>query len=80
MPVEPLTLTQKGSLFLTRPSLANYISDPAELTWRASDLFNWIESGKLKTRVYKVYPLREAAAAHQDLEGRKTSGKLLLEP
>lgn len=78
--VEPLTLTQKGSLFLTRPSLANYISDPAELTWRASDLFNWIESGKLKTRVYKVYPLREAAAAHQDLEGRKTSGKLLLEP
>jgi NADPH2:quinone reductase len=79
-PVEPLTLTQKGSLFLTRPSLANYISDPAELKWRASDLFNWIESGKLKTRIYKVYPLQEAAAAHQDLEGRRTSGKLLLKP
>jgi NADPH2:quinone reductase len=79
-PVEPLTLSQKGSLYLTRPSLANYISDPAELEWRSSDLFNWIGSGKLKTRVYKVYPLREAAAAHRDLEGRKTSGKLLLKP
>lgn len=79
-PVEPLTLSQKGSLFLTRPNLAHYISDPAELEWRASDLFNWIDSGKLKTRVYKVYPLREAAAAHRDLEGRGTSGKLLLKP
>ena len=79
-PVEPLTLTQKGSLFLTRPSLANYISDPAELEWRASDLFSWIESGKLKTRIYKVYALRDAAAAHHDLEGRKSSGKLLLKP
>ncbi|MFL6415707.1 MAG: quinone oxidoreductase family protein [Bryobacteraceae bacterium] len=79
-PVEPLTLSQKGSLFLTRPNLANYISDAAELNWRSSDLFNWIDSGKLKTRVYKVYSLREAAAAHRDLEGRKTSGKLLLKP
>jgi NADPH:quinone reductase len=79
-PVEPLTLTQKGSLYLTRPSLANYISDAAELDWRASELFKWIELGKLKTRIYKVYPLQEAAAAHRDLEGRKTTGKLLLKP
>jgi len=79
-PVEPLTLTQKGSIYLTRPSLANHISDPAELEWRASELFKWIELGKVKTRVYKVYPLREAAAAHKDLEGRKTTGKLLLRP
>jgi NADPH:quinone reductase len=79
-PVEPLTLTQKGSLFLTRPSLANYISDPEELAWRSSDLFNWIDSGKLKTRIYKSYALRDVADAHRDLEGRKTSGKLLLKP
>lgn len=79
-PVEPLTLSQKGSLFLTRPNLAHYISDPAELQWRSSDLFNWIGSGKLKARVYKTYPLAEASAAHRDLEARKTSGKLLLKP
>jgi len=79
-PIEPLTLSQKGSLFLTRPNLAHYISDPAELKWRSSDLFNWVDAGKLKTRIYKVYPLREAAAAHRDLEARKTSGKLLLKP
>jgi NADPH:quinone reductase len=79
-PIEPLTLSQKGSLFLTRPNLAHYISDPAEMKWRSSDLFNWIDAGKLQSRIYKVYPLREAAAAHRDLEGRKTSGKLLLKP
>jgi NADPH:quinone reductase len=79
-PIDPLILSQKGSLFLTRPSLANYISDPAELRWRSSDLFNWIDAGKLQTRIYKVYPLRDGAAAHRDLEARKTSGKLLLKP
>jgi NADPH2:quinone reductase len=79
-PIDPLILSQKGSLFLTRPSLANYISDPAELRWRSSDLFNWIDAGKLQTRIYNVYPLREGAAAHRDLEARKTSGKLLLKP
>jgi NADPH2:quinone reductase len=78
--VDPLILSQKGSLFLTRPSLAHYISDPAELQWRSSDLFQWIGSGKLKPRIYKIYPLREAAAAHRDLEARTTSGKLLLKP
>src|SRR4051812_14453955 len=79
-PVEPLTLSQKGSLFLTRPNLAHYISDPAELQWRSSDIFDWIGSGKLKSRIYKIYPLSEASVAHRDLEARKTSGKLLLKP
>jgi len=79
-PVEPLTLSQKGSLFLTRPNLAHYISDPAELQWRSSDIFGRIASGKLKARIHKIYPLSEAAAAHRDLEARKTSGKLLLKP
>ncbi len=78
--IDPLILSQRGSLFLTRPSLANYISDPEELRWRASDLFQWIEEGRLKLHIYRVYPLAEAATAHRDLEGRKTTGKLLLKP
>lgn len=78
--IDPLLLSRKGSLFLTRPSLANYISDPQELRWRASDLFRWIAEGRLKLRIHQVYPLRDAAAAHRDLEGRKTTGKLLLKP
>lgn len=78
--IDPLVLSQKGSLFLTRPSLAHYISDPQELKWRSSDLFRWIEEGKLKVNIYKIYDLRDAASAHRDLEGRKTTGKLLLKP
>jgi NADPH:quinone reductase len=78
--IDPLVLSQKGSLFLTRPSLANYISDPAELKWRSSDLFKWIAEGRLKARVFRTYRLEDAAEAHRDLESRKTSGKLLLEP
>jgi len=76
----PLILSQKGSLFLTRPSLAHYSSTPEELAWRAGDILNWISQGKLKLHVHKVYPLAEAAQAHRDLEGRQTSGKLLLDP
>ncbi|HEX4749169.1 MAG TPA: quinone oxidoreductase [Bryobacteraceae bacterium] len=76
--IDPQILHQKGSLFLTRPSLANYVSDPKELEWRASDLFRWIEEGKLKLQIHKVYRLAEAAQAHRDLESRKTMGKLLL--
>jgi NADPH2:quinone reductase len=76
----PLLLTQKGSLFLTRPSLASYSSTPEELAWRAGDVLNWVSQGKLKLHIHKVYPLAEAAQAHRDLEGRKTSGKLLLVP
>jgi NADPH2:quinone reductase len=78
--IDPLLLSQKGSLFLTRPSLGNYVSDPAELQWRAKDLFQWIAAGKLQLRIYKTYKLEQAAQAHMDLESRKTTGKLLLIP
>jgi NADPH2:quinone reductase len=78
--IDPLILSQKGSLFLTRPSLGNYISDPAEMKWRSSDLFQWIEQGRLKVRIYKIYNLADADMAHRDLESRKTNGKLLLKP
>lgn len=78
--IDPLVLSQKGSLFLTRPSLANYISDPQELRWRSSDIFDWIADSRLHIRVHHVYPLADAATAHRDLEARKTSGKLLLRP
>jgi NADPH:quinone reductase len=78
--IDPLTLSQKGSLFLTRPSLANYVSDPAELKQRSSDLFTWLADGRLRLRIYKTYRLADAAEAHRDLEARKTSGKLLLKP
>lgn len=76
--IEPLLLSQKGSLFLTRPTLAQYIATREELEWRARDLFAWIAQGKLILRIEKVYPLADAAQAHRDLEGRKTSGKLIL--
>jgi NADPH:quinone reductase len=74
----PLLLSQKGSLFLTRPTLANYSSTPEELDWRAGDVLTWIAQGKLKLRIHKVYPLSAASEAQSDLEGRKTTGKLLL--
>lgn len=79
-PIQPLLLSQKGSLFLTRPSLPQYISDPAELRWRASDIFNWVATGRLRVHIHRVYPLAEATQAHRDLEGRQTTGKLLLKP
>jgi NADPH2:quinone reductase len=75
---EPLLLTQKGSLFFTRPSLANYISERKELEWRASQVFQWIGEKKLVLRVEHVYQLAYAAQAHRDLEGRQTMGKLVL--
>jgi NADPH2:quinone reductase len=78
--IDPLVLNQKGSLFLTRPSLGNYISDPAELRWRSSDLFQWIADGRLKLNIHQVYKLEDAAQAHRDLESRQTTGKLLLRP
>ena len=73
--IAPLLLTQKGSLFLTRPSLAAYIATPEELAWRAGDVLNWIAQGKLKLHIHKVYPLADAAQAHRDLEGRLTERK-----
>ena len=74
----PLILSQKGSLFLTRPTLASYTATADELDWRARDVFNWIGQGKLKLHIHKVYPLADAAGAQRDLEGRGTTGKLLL--
>jgi NADPH2:quinone reductase len=77
-PFDPSLLNGKGSLFLTRPSLAHYVATREELMWRAGDVLNWIAEGKLKLRIHRTYPLAEAAAAHRDLEGRRTAGKLLL--
>ena len=77
-PFSPLLLAQKGSLFLTRPTLAQYIVTREELDWRAGDLFKWLASGKLKLMIDRVYPLADAAQSHRDLEGRNTSGKLVL--
>lgn len=79
-PIEPLLLSQKGSLFLTRPTLAAYTATRDELLWRAGDTLNWAAQGKLKVRIERVYPLAEAAQAHIDLASRKTTGKLLLAP
>jgi NADPH2:quinone reductase len=79
-PFDPLALTAKGSLFLTRPSLGHYIATREELESRADALFGMIAGKKLKLRVEHIYPLAEAQRAHRDLEGRKTTGKLLLIP
>jgi NADPH:quinone reductase len=78
--LDPIVLTQKGSLFLTRPSLNQYIATRAELEMRANALFQMIADKKLKLRIEHIYRLDEAQQAHRDLEGRKTTGKLLLIP
>jgi NADPH2:quinone reductase len=77
-PFEPLLLSQKGSLFFTRPSLGNYIADRQELEWRAADIFSWIAAKKLVLRIDHEYQLAYAAQAHRDLESRQTTGKLIL--
>lgn len=77
-PFDITGLNTKGSLFLSRPSLGHYLLTREELLWRAGDVLKWIEEGKLRPRVERVYPLADAAAAHRDLEGRRTTGKLLL--
>lgn len=77
---DPALLVAKGSLFLTRPSLIHYTLSRAELLQRATDLFTWTASGKLKVRIDKILPMSEAAEAHRQLEGRKTTGKVLLVP
>ncbi len=79
-PFDAALLAQKGSLYLTRPSLANYVLTREELMWRAGDVLSWITAGELKLRIEKTFPLREAAEAHRQLEGRATTGKLLLLP
>jgi NADPH2:quinone reductase len=77
-PFDPTILNSKGSLYLTRPSLGHYAANRDELLWRAGDVLNWVETGKLKVRIDRTYPLAEAAQAHRDLESRKTAGKLVL--
>jgi NADPH2:quinone reductase len=82
-PVPPVNLgvlAAKGSLFVTRPTLAHYALDREELLWRAKDLFGWIAAGELKMRIDKVFPFAEAAEAYRLLEGRRTTGKVLLTP
>jgi NADPH2:quinone reductase len=77
-PLDPQVLNSKGSLFLTRPTMAHYVATREELLDRAQDLFGWIEQGSLKVRVDRTYALRDAALAHQALENRETTGKVLL--
>jgi NADPH2:quinone reductase len=79
-PFDPIQLSQKGSLYLTRPTLVNYIATTEELQSRSAAVFKMIAEGKLKLRIAHTYPLADAARAHQDLEGRRTTGKLLLIP
>ncbi|MDR3698599.1 MAG: quinone oxidoreductase [Candidatus Sulfopaludibacter sp.] len=77
-PFDPNTLNGKGSLFLTRPSLGHYVATREELLWRAGDVLSWMDSGRLKVRIDRTYPLADAADAHRDLEARRTTGKLVL--
>jgi NADPH2:quinone reductase len=79
-PVDPQILNQKGGLFLTRPSLAHYTATSEELLWRAESLFSWIGQNNLSVRIGGTYELSDVEQAHRDLEGRKTTGKLLLVP
>ena len=79
-PFDLIRLTAMGSLYITRPSLKDYIVTRDELDKRSGDILGWIAEGSLKLRIAHVYPLAEAAQAHRDLEGRKTTGKILLIP
>ncbi|MGH8874933.1 MAG: quinone oxidoreductase family protein [Acidimicrobiia bacterium] len=79
-PVDPLRLSRGGSLYLTRPTLFNYISTREDLEQRAGDLFSWIAAGELDVHIGERFPLADAADAHRSLEGRRTTGKVLLEP
>ncbi|MHB1223886.1 MAG: quinone oxidoreductase family protein [Gemmatimonadaceae bacterium] len=79
-PVDPQLLNRKGSLYLTRPTLGHYVATREELLARASDLFAWVADGRLTVRVGAEFPLADAAGAHRALEGRRTTGKVLLIP
>lgn len=73
-PFDPQLLAMKGSLYLTRPALADYIADPAEKAALAEEVFGHVSSGRIKIEINQCYPLQEAARAHQELEARKTTG------
>ena len=79
-PIDPLVLSQKGSLFMTRPTLASYTLTREELLGRANDILGWIDSGKLNIRIDRTVPLANAADAHRALESRATKGKVLIQP
>jgi NADPH2:quinone reductase len=78
-PLDPAILGVKGSLFLTRPGLNQYIATREELVTRANHLFAWLTSGAVKVRINHTFPLADAVKAHQELEARRTTGKVLLE-
>jgi len=78
--IDPQILNTKGSLFLTRPSLGHYTATREELLQRAGEVLGWVRDGKLKLRTEFEFPLKDAAEAHRALEGRKTTGKVLLTP
>jgi NADPH2:quinone reductase len=79
-PVDPQRLNAGGSLSLTRPKLADFLANPQERLWRSSEVFSAVADGSLKVRIGASYPLAEAQRAHEDLEGRRTTGKVLLVP
>jgi NADPH2:quinone reductase len=78
-PVDPMLFNQKGSLFFTRPTLAHYIATREELLKRSTDLFEWVRNDELKVRIGAEFPLEKCAAAHDALEGRATTGKVVLD-
>ena len=78
-PIDPTTLSEKGSLFLTRPSLAHHSADRQELLHRSGTILGLVRDGKLRLRIEKRYPLAEVAQAHRGLESRATTGKLIVE-
>ncbi len=79
-PFDLIRLSTMGSLFVTRPSLKDYIASHQELAARAGDVFRWLADGSLKLRIEHSYSLKDAAQAHRDLESRKTTGKVVLKP
>ena len=79
-PFDPQTLNGKGSLFLTRPSLYHYVRTRDELMSRAGDVLTWVKRGELDVRIGATFPLSRAADAHRALEGRSTTGKVVLVP
>jgi NADPH2:quinone reductase len=79
-PLDPQLLNAKGSLFLTRPTLAHYVATVADLRWRAGEVLGWVRDGSLRLRIDRELPLGQAAEAHRALESRKTTGKVLLLP
>jgi NADPH2:quinone reductase len=79
-PISPSLLQQKGSLFLTRPTLQSYVITREELLARAGEVFGWLQDGKLKLQIHAEYPLADVADAHAALENRETTGKLVLVP